>query len=122
MAHEIINSLRAKTTIRVVGNTATTITLADLSVDANVETVTEAAIAQISSSSDGVWRVYRGNDTNGVLILEIPNYANFILYEFDVSFANSATSNVHITNSGTAGTLIMQLAKTATYNPPLTGM
>jgi hypothetical protein len=122
MAHEIINSLRAKTTIRVVGNTATTITLADLSADVNVETVSEAAIAQISSSSDGVWRVYRGNDTNGVLILEIPNYANFILYEFDVSFANSATSNVHITNSGTAGTLIMQLAKTATYNPPLTGM
>jgi hypothetical protein len=122
MAHEIINSLRAKTTIRVVGNTATTITLADLSADVNVETVSEAAIAQISSSSDGVWRVYRGNDTNGVLILEIPNYANFILYEFDVSFANSATSNVYITNSGTAGTLIMQLAKTATYNPPLTGM
>lgn len=122
MAHEILNSLRAKTTIRVVGNTATTIALSDLSVDVNVETVTEAAIAQISSSSDGVWRVYRGDNTDGVLILEIPNYANFILYEFDVSFANSATSNVHITNSGTAGTLIMQMAKTATYNPPLTGM
>jgi hypothetical protein len=122
MAHEIINSIRAKSTIRVVGNTATTITLADLSANSSVETVTEAVIAQISSSSDGIWRVYRGNDTNGVLILEIPNYANFILYEFDVSFANSSTSNVHITNSGTAGTLIMQLAKTATYNPPLEGM
>jgi hypothetical protein len=122
MAHEIINSIRAKSTIRVVGNTATTITLANLSADANVETVTEAVIAQISSTSDGIWRVYRGNDTNGVLILEIPNYANFVLYEFDVSFANSSTSNVHITNSGTAGTLIMQMAKTATYTPSLEGM
>jgi len=122
MAHEIINSLRAKSTIRVVGNTATTITLANLSVDANVENVTEAAIAQISSASDGVWRVYRGDNTSGVLILEIPNYANFILYEYDVSFSNTSTANIHITNSGTAGTLIMQLAKTATYNPPLTGM
>jgi hypothetical protein len=122
MAYEIINSLRSKSTIRVTGNTATTITLADLSVDANVETVTEASIAQVSSSSDGIWRIYRGDNASGVLIFEIPNYAHFILYEFDVSFANSSTSNVYITNSGTAGTLIMQMAKTATYNPPLTGM
>ena len=73
MAHEIINALRAKSTIRVVGNTATTITLADLSVDANVETVTEAAIAQVSATTDGVWRIYRGNNTSGELILEIPH-------------------------------------------------
>jgi len=111
MAHEIINSIRAKSTIRVVGNTATTITLSDLSADPTVETVTEAAISQVSATTDGVWRVYRGNDASGVLILELPNYAHFVLYEFDVSFANSATSNVYITNSGTAGTLIMQMDK-----------
>jgi hypothetical protein len=122
MAHEIINSIRSKSTIRVVGNTATTITLAQLSANANVETVTEAAISQVSATTDGVWRIYRGDNTSGQLILELPNYAHFVLYEFDVSFSNTANANVHITNSGTAGTLIMQLAKTATYNPPLEGM
>jgi Tfp pilus assembly protein FimT len=121
MAHEIINAVRAKSTIRVTGNTATLITLSQLSAIES-ETVTEAAIAQVTSSTDGVWRVYRGDNTSGVLILELANNTNFVLYEYDVSFANSSTSNVYITNSGTAGTLIMQLAKTATYNPVLTGM
>jgi len=121
MAYEIINALRAKTTIRITGNTATTITLPQLSASPS-ETVTEAAIAQVSATTDGVWRIYRGDNTSGELILELLNSTHFILYEFDVSFANSASSNVHITNSGTAGTLIMQLAKTATYSPSLTGM
>ena len=121
MAYEIINSLRAKSVVRVTGNTATTITLSQLSAAAS-ETVTEAAIAQVSSTTDGVWRVYRGNDTNGELILELLNTTHFVLYEYDISFANTATANVHITNSGTGGTLIMQLAKTATYSPSLTGM
>jgi hypothetical protein len=122
MAHEIINSLRAKSTLRVTGNTPLTLTLSDFSVDPQQEIVSEVAIAQVSATTDGIWRVYRGDNTSGELILEIPNYGHFILYEFDVTFANSATSNVHITNSGTAGTLIMQFAKTATYTPPLTGM
>lgn len=121
MAHEIINAVRAKSTVRVTGNTATLITLDNLAA-IQTENVTEAAIAQVSATTDGVWRVYRGNDTNGVLIFEIPQYAHFVLYEFDVTFANSSTSNVYITNSGTAGTLIMQLAKTATYTPSLEGM
>jgi hypothetical protein len=122
MAHEIINCLRAKSTLRVTGNTPVTLTLADFSANTQQETVSEVAIAQVSSTTDGIWRVYRGNDTSGELILELPNFTHFILYEFDVTFANSATSNVHITNSGSAGTLIMQFAKTATYNPILTGM
>jgi hypothetical protein len=121
MAHEIINAVRAKSTIRVTGNTATLITLDELSA-IDSETVTEAAIAQVSSTTDGVWRVYRGDNASGQLILELPNNNHFVMYEYDVTFANSATANVYITNSGTAGTLIMQLAKTATYNPVLTGM
>ena len=115
MAHEIINALRAKSTIRVVGNTATLITLSSLAAS-NTESVTGAAIAQVSAVSDGVWRVYRGNDATGTLILEIPQYAEFVLYEYGISFANGSSSNVYITNSGTAGTLILQLAKTATYS------
>ena len=121
MAHEIINATRAKSTIRVTGNTATLVTLANLSKDPT-ETVTEASIAQVSAVSNGIWRVYRGDNTSGELIIEIPTYAHFVLYEFDVTLANSSTSNVYITNSGTAGTLVLQLAKTATYSPALTGM
>jgi hypothetical protein len=121
MAYEILNALRAKSTIRVTGNTATTITLSQLAASP-AETVTEAAIAQVSATTDGVWRVYRGDNTSGELILELLNTTHFVLYEYDISFANSATSNVHITNSGSGGTLIIQLAKTATYSPSLTGM
>lgn len=121
MAHEIVNSLKSKSLVRIVGNTATTITLSDLSKNAT-ETVTEAAIAQASGVTDGVWRIYRGDNTSGVLLLELPSFSHFVFYEFDISLANSATSNIHVTNSGTVGTLILQLAKTATYDPPLTGM
>jgi len=115
MSYEIINSLRAKSFVRVVGNTATTITLSELSKDER-ETVSAASIAQASGVSDGIWRIYRGNDENGELVLELPNFSHFVFFEFDCSLANSETSNIHITNSGSAGTMVLQLSKTATYS------
>lgn len=115
MAHEIVNSLRSKSLVRIVGNTAVRIALSDLSASPT-ETVTGAEVAQVVSVSDGVWRIYRGNDASGVLLLEIPTFGQFNFYEFDISLANNSTSNVYVTNSGTAGTLIMQLTKDATYS------
>lgn len=115
MSYEVINSLRAKSTVRIVGNTATTITLSSLSKD-DRETVTAAAIAQVSAVTNGIWRIYRGDNDSGVLLLELPNNTNFPFYEFDASLANTATANIHITNSGTAGTMLIQLAKTANYS------
>ncbi len=115
MAYEIVNSLRSKSFVRIVGNTATTIVLSDLA-KSNTENVSEASIAQASGVTDGVWRIYRGNDTSGVLILELPAFSHFTFYEFDISIANSATSNIHVTNSGTVGTMILQISKTATYS------
>ena len=114
MSYEVINSLRAKSTIRIVGNTATTITLSSLAKD-DREIVSAAAIAQASGASNGIWRIYRGDNDSGVLLLELPNNSNFIFYEYDASLANSATANIHVTNSGTAGTILIQVAKTATY-------
>jgi hypothetical protein len=54
--------------------------------------------------------------------LEICTPINLVLYEYDITFANNATSNIFVEHTETAGTLVMQLAKTATYSPALTGM
>ena len=123
MPLEIINAVRAKSTIRVVGGVANThINLSALSAQTG-ETVSAAAIAQVSTSTNGIFRIYRGNAATGNLILELPSAAtNLVFYEYDITLANSATSNVFIEHTGTAGTLIMQLAKTATYTPALEGM
>ena len=123
MPFEIINAVRAKTTIRIVGGAANTqINLSALSAQTG-ETVSAAAIAQVSTSTNGIFRVYRGNSGAGNLILELPSAAtNLVFYEYDITLANSATSNVFIEHTGTAGTLVMQLAKTATYTPALEGM
>ncbi len=123
MPLEIINAVRAKSTIRLVGGAANThINLSDLSAQTG-ETVSAAAIAQVSTSTNGIFRIYRGNSAAGTLILELPSAAtNLVFYEYDITLANSATSNVFIEHTGTAGTLIMQLAKTATYTPALEGM
>ena len=123
MPLEIINAVRAKSTIRLVGGAANThINLSDLSAQTG-ETVSAAAIAQVSTSTNGIFRIYRGNNTAGNLILELASAStNLVLYEYDITFANNATQNVFIEHTGTAGTLVMQLAKTATYSPALTGM
>jgi hypothetical protein len=122
MPFEIINAVRAKSTIRVVGGVANThINLSALSAQTG-ETVSSAAIAQVTCSTNGIYRIYRGNSSAGTLIMELCTPANFVLYEYDITFANTSTSNVFIEHTGTAGTLVMQLAKTATYSPALTGM
>jgi hypothetical protein len=122
MPFEIINAVRAKSTIRVVGGVANThINLSALSAQTE-ETVSSAAIAQVTCSTNGIYRIYRGNSSAGTLIMELCTPANFVLYEYDITFANTSTSNVFIEHTGTAGTLVMQLAKTATYSPALTGM
>ena len=123
MPFEIINAVRAKSTIRVVGGVANThINLSALSAQTG-ETVSAAAIAQVSTSTNGIFRIYRGNSGASNLILELPSAAtNLVLYEYDITLANNATQNVFIEHTGTAGTLVMQLAKTATYTPALEGM
>ena len=121
MPYEITNSLRAKSFIRIVGGITTAntlITLSSLAKD-STETVTAAAVAQASGVTDGVWRVYRGDNTSGVLILELPSFSHYAFYEFDINVANNSTSNIYVQNSGTVGTLILQLAKTATYSTDL---
>ena len=121
MPYEVINNKRSKSVIRIVGNTATNVTLAGLSTGAD-ESVTNAAISGIHSSTDGAWRIYRGNSTAGVLVLELFGENSLPLAQHDIVVANTGTSNLHITNSGTGGTLILSVNKTAAYSPALTGI
>lgn len=119
MPYEIVNAKRSKSTITVVGNTATLITLSQLSTNTQTETITSASIGLVASSSDGIWRVYRGNNTSGTLVLELTDNNYLPFTQTDVAVANGATSNIYVTNSGTAGTLIIQVSKTATYSTDL---
>jgi hypothetical protein len=71
MPSEIINAVRAKSTIRIVGGAANThINLSDLSAQTG-ETVTAAAIAQVSTSTNGIFRIYRGNSGAGTFNIRI---------------------------------------------------
>ena len=56
MAYEIVNSLRSKSLVRIVGNTALKIALSDLSAS-NTETVTGAEISQVLSNPFFNWLI-----------------------------------------------------------------
>jgi S-adenosylhomocysteine hydrolase len=116
MAYEILNSLRTRSVIRVTGNTATRINLSQLSANSSLETVNSASLTHVITATDGKWVIYRGNDASGPVLLSLFGSNDLPFSVYDVSFANGATSNIYVTNSGTDGTLIMQFTKVATYS------
>ena len=122
---DITNTLRSRSVIRIVNTAAndnTVITLANLSANSSLETVTQASITQvISTSNAGRWKIYRGNDATGVLIMTVGDGADFPLSQYDISISNTGTANIYVTNTGSDGTLILQVTKTATYSTGLTG-
>lgn len=122
MPYEIINSLRTRSVIRVVGNTDVTVTLTNLSVNTSIEDVTSAAINHVISTSDGVVKIYRGDNATGNLVFESFGSCDLPLSQYDITIANSSTSNIFITNAGTSGTVILSVTKQATYATPLTGI
>lgn len=117
-SYEITNSLKQKTLIRVIGTGNARINLSQMARNSG-ETVQSADIAVVSGVTEGVWKVYRGNDATGQLIFELPAFSNFTMTELDSAISNSSTSNVFVTNSGATGTLFVQMAKTSTFNPTL---
>jgi len=122
---DITNSLRSRSVVRVVNTAAndnTIITLGSLSANSSLETVTHAAITQvIATSNTGRWKIYRGDSASGVLIMTVGDGADFPLSQYDISIANTPTANIYVTNTGSDGTLILQITKTATYTTGLTG-
>ena len=119
MPYEIVNSKRSKSVITVTGNTATRINLSQLSTNTSTETVSAASIATVITATDGIWNIYRGNDNTGTLVLQLVGNNYLPLTQGDISIANTSTANIYVTNSGTAGTLIIQLSKTATFTTDL---
>jgi hypothetical protein len=119
MPVEIINSLRTRSIIRVTGTGATTITLANLSVGAN-EVVSNAAICHIitSTTSEGAWTIKRGG-SSGEIIAVLYGSTDLPLSQYDIALANNSGSDIYVSNSGTDGTLILSVTKTATYTTPL---
>jgi hypothetical protein len=122
MPYEILNTKRSKSTIRVTGNTATRVNLTSLSTDQNTEIITGATITHVMSTTDGFWKVYRGNDNTGTLVLDLAGNNDYPLVQYDIVVANTPTANIYVTNSGAGGTLILSLSKTATFTPPLTDL
>jgi hypothetical protein len=123
MPYNIVNSKRSKSIITVTGNTATLINLSSLSTEPSaspaIETISTASIGAVISSSDGFWRIYRGNDATGTLVLELKDSNYLPLTQSDISLANGANLNIYVTNSGTGGTLILQVSKEATFSTDL---
>ena len=116
MPTTITNSKRSKSVIRITGNTATRINLNQLSTNTTTELVANAEITHITTSSDGKWIVYRGNDATGEPVLTLFGENDIPFAQYDVSIAGANTgANLYFTNSGTDGTLVIILSKKATY-------
>lgn len=112
----INNSKRSKSVIKITGNTAARINLNQLSTNTTTELVSAAEITHTTSSTDGKWVIYRGNDTTGEQVLVLFGENDIPFSQFDVSIGGANTSaNLYITNTGTDGTLILTLSKTARY-------
>ena len=116
MPTTITNSKRSKSVICITGNTSVRINLNQLSTNTTTELVSAAEISHITTSTDGKWIVYRGNDATGEPVLSLfgDNDLPFSQYDVSIGGANT-TANLFFTNSGTDGTLIVVLSKTATY-------
>lgn len=116
MPTTITNSKRSKSVIRITGNTATRVNLNQLSTNTTTELVTAAEISHITTSTDGKWIVYRGNDATGESVLALFGQNDVPFAHYDVSIAGANTgANLFFTNSGTDGTLVVTVSKTATY-------
>ena len=116
MPTTITNSKRSKSVIRITGNTSTRVNLSELSTNTTTELVSAAEITHISTSTDGKWIVYRGNDATGEKVLSLFGENDIPFAQYDISVAGANTgANLYFTNSGTDGTLVIVLSKTATY-------
>lgn len=116
MAYEVLNNLRGSSIIRVVDPGTYTIQLSQLSSNTQLETVSAANIKRVQWSSNGYISIGRGATPTPMLALSQSGDMHFD--ELGYSVANTNTGNVVVTIV-TGGTVVMEMAKTATYSTNL---
>jgi hypothetical protein len=116
MAYEVINNLRSPSIIRAEGAGTYTITLANLSANTSLETVSSASIRRLAWSSNGYVTVARGATPN--VMLSLYQTGVIKLDELGYSMANGSTGNIVVTIT-TGGSIVMEVTKTATYSSDL---
>lgn len=114
MAYQITNSVRSGSIIRVVNDTLT-VNIANLSASAS-ETVTETHIRGVTWSTNSSITITRNSEI--VLNLYYNGTMNFDDYAHLIT--SNATSDIVIACS--AGTIVLDVVKVATYSPALEGM
>ena len=118
MPFEITNTLRGSTIFRAVDPGTYTITLNDLRANPNTETVTGADIRHVKWSTNGNIRIVR----NSIPLLALHNGGSMDFDDYGHSIANNNNQSI-VVEINTGGTIILELAKYATYNvDPYTGV
>ena len=115
MALEIINSIRTPSIIRTVDPGTYTISLANLSFNAN-ETVNFANIRKLNWSTNGNITIVR----NSVPLMTLHNAGELRCDDFGFSLANNNTQSIVVTIN-TGGSLVMEVTKDCNYVTPLIG-
>lgn len=115
MALEIINSIRTPSIIRTVDPGTYTISLANLSYNAN-ETVNFANIRKLNWSTNGNITIVR----NSVPLMTLHNAGELRCDDFGFSLANNNTQSIVVTIN-TGGSLVMEVTKDCNYATPLIG-
>ena len=115
MALEIINSIRTPSIIRTVDPGTYTISLANLSYNAN-ETVNFANIRKLNWSTNGNITIVR----NSVPLMTLHNAGELRCDDFGFSLANNNTQSIVVTIN-TGGSLVMEVTKDCSYATALIG-
>ena len=115
MALEIINSIRTPSIIRTVDPGTYTISLANLSFNAN-ETVNFANIRKLNWSTNGNITIVR----NSVPLMTLHNAGELRCDDFGFSLANNNTQSIVVTIN-TGGSLVMEVTKDCSYATALIG-
>jgi predicted transcriptional regulator YheO len=114
MAYEITNSVRSGSIIRVV-NQSLTVNVANLSATSS-ETVTDSHIRNVIWSTNTAITVTRNEE----IVLNLYGNGTFNLDDYAHLIAANSSSDIVI--NCPSGTIILDLAKVATYSPSLEGM
>jgi len=116
MSFEVINTLKGGSIVRISNPGTYTITLAQLSANTQLETVTSASIRRMIWSTNGSIQVTRTGQTEPMITVFNQHVMKFD--EFGTVMANTATANIVVTLAS-GGFCLLDVSKQATYSTNL---